>query len=377
MKILHVLSQCQLTGAEVYAVKLAEEQVNAGHSASFVSDKIHVATKLLIHNLPIHQRDFFHRVSNCFRLRSLIKKENIEILHAHSRAASWVCFFARLGIKNCTLVSSIHGRQFVHLSSKLFSVYGKKLFPVNENLKKHLLQDFRYSSEKVKIQRNGFNTSAITAKNYSSPSLKTKKIAILGRMSGPKGAIIERMIHDIIPYLLERISNLEVTVGGGDITKLSALARASLATLIKKYPGQISAVGILSEKDFFDLIRTSDLVVGSGRIAIESLLLNVPTFGFGEECCIGLIKESNLKQGIESNFGDVAFERGAHPDIHNYEMIRNDLRVNIEGDLHAPNLMEEIEKTYDIQQTSKLILQEYIACSSNAAHTHLQQIGLG
>ena len=125
MNILQVLSQFEVTGAETFAATLSDALIEQGHRVYVVSDTFHTPTNAEVIVHPIGKRDIAQRYKNVQFLKRLIAEEKINLVHAHSRAASWVSYFAtRSG--NVPLVSSIHYRQHLHFSSKLFSIYGEK-----------------------------------------------------------------------------------------------------------------------------------------------------------------------------------------------------------------------------------------------------------
>ena len=90
MKILHLLSQTQLTGAEVYALALCRYQLAHGHSCLIVSARLHRSTPAPHITLPIDDRRWRQRWQNINRLTALVRDEQVDLIHAHSRAASWI-----------------------------------------------------------------------------------------------------------------------------------------------------------------------------------------------------------------------------------------------------------------------------------------------
>ncbi|MEO8167636.1 MAG: glycosyltransferase, partial [bacterium] len=138
MNILHVLSQSEVTGAEVYAATLADRQVALGDSVFLVSDTLAVPVAASYTSLPIGRRSYPNRWRNVRSLSSLITRHRIDVVHAHSRAASWVSFFACKG-SPAVLVSTVHGRQHLHLSIRLFNVYSNHVIAISESIKEQLV----------------------------------------------------------------------------------------------------------------------------------------------------------------------------------------------------------------------------------------------
>ncbi|MEJ7659957.1 MAG: glycosyltransferase [Hymenobacter sp.] len=137
MRILHVLSANFFAGSVAYAVALAEAHHREGHRVWLASDAAALPTVAAQVQLPISQRNYGQRLRNIRALRQLVKAHQIDVVHAHSRAASWVSYFALKGLP-VPLVSTVHGRQHLHTSTSLFDIYGQKVIAICENLAEHL-----------------------------------------------------------------------------------------------------------------------------------------------------------------------------------------------------------------------------------------------
>lgn len=154
MRILHLLSATHLTGSEVYAVTLVKRQRAEGHTCYIVSDTLTVPVDAIYISMPIHNRRYFNRLRNIVRLIRLCRREHIDVIHAHSRAASWI---ANLVSRFCdvTYVSTMHGRQSVHASSKRGNVYGDHIIAVCEHLVEHMRTELNIRDATIHVIRNG------------------------------------------------------------------------------------------------------------------------------------------------------------------------------------------------------------------------------
>ncbi len=137
MKILHLLSQHQLTGAEVYAMMLDGQQARRGDVVYGMSDTFTVDFPGQVYLRPIGRKGWFSRLRNALWLAQLLRRERIAVVHAHSRAAAWVGYLA-CKLTRTPLVATVHGRQAVHTSARRFRVFGTHVIAVCEALKAHL-----------------------------------------------------------------------------------------------------------------------------------------------------------------------------------------------------------------------------------------------
>jgi glycosyltransferase involved in cell wall biosynthesis len=167
MRILHVLSANFFAGSVAYAVALAEAHRQQGHQVWLASDAAHLPTAATVVQLPISQRKYRQRWHNIQALRQLLQAHDIDVVHAHSRAASWVSYFAVRGLL-VPLVSTVHGRQHLHTSTSLFDVYGDKVIAICENLAEHLRTEVKMTPSKLAVIPNGVAFGAWTSSGASS-----------------------------------------------------------------------------------------------------------------------------------------------------------------------------------------------------------------
>jgi len=129
------------------------------------------------------------------------------------------------------------------------------------------------------------------------PNRKNRlRIAFIGRLTGPKGEIAKKLIATVFPHF----PDIRFTIVGGPI----ADGLQTLAGVNVEFTGWIT--------DLTPLFTQFDLVIASGRTAIEALYAGVPILAVGEARCIGFIVRENLSAVQRTNFGDC--ERGSRID---------------------------------------------------------------
>ena len=155
MRILHLLSQTHLTGAEVYAAELCRQQLAEGDNCWVVSDTLSVDLPGASYiPMSIDNRRYLNRLRNIIGVIRLCKQLNIDVIHAHSRAASWIANIAakRAGVG---YVSTVHGRQKVHPSSRSWNIYGRHILAVCDHISEHLHGELNIPREFIRVVRNG------------------------------------------------------------------------------------------------------------------------------------------------------------------------------------------------------------------------------
>ena len=300
MTILHVLSQFEVTGAETFAATLADTQIANGHNVFIISDNFYTKTNAMVISHPIGKRDLAQRRKNIIFIKNFIKENNIDVVHAHSRAASWVSYFAtRLGA--VPLVSSIHGMQHLHFSSKLFSVYGEKRIAVSKSIYTHLNHDLKYPLDTLTLIYNGIDLSQWNF-TTETPSLQSKKIiSYVGRLSGMKGDVLIRLIEEVFPVIYKQDSAIEFHIVGGMNEQqkiLPAIEKINTAVGVEF----IIAKGFTANVE--QIYHSSNVIIGSGRVAIEALACGSIVAAIGESRYVGVISEKTTDEAMNTNFGD-------------------------------------------------------------------------
>ena len=349
MNILHLLSQNHLTGAEVYAATLAKQQLLSGNRVYQVSNDFFYESPSVKIKREVETRSKIEFLQNVFWLRNFIQKENLQVVHCHSRAASKLGYWATLGTKTA-LISSVHGVQHISISKKLFNQYGR-IIAVCENVKAQLLADFSYRPESIQVIPN-----PISAQKYYPLPRKTsgqvKKIAIVGRSTGPKKVRTEQVIKSLLSASFSE--SFSITLIGGELQSLNLTAEQK---------NRITALQI-KELDS-DIYAEFDLIIGSGRVCMEALITGVPVIAFGEATYCGLVTAAGFKNALVSNFGDI-LPGSTHPSLpeqHFISDVKQALVMTQESDLSqmaaAEFSLEDIGRRVQRLYESAYFLKHY------------------
>ena len=306
MNILHVLSQFEVTGAEAYAVTLIDEQRRAGHLATVVSDTLTLPTRATYIQTPIGQRSYLQRIRNVFTLVHLIRKRSIDVVHAHSRAASWVSWFATR-LTRTAFISTVHGRQHIHASSKSFNIYGRTIIAVSTALRDHLIRDLGIPPPHIEVIPNCISfeqwdearTAAVNALPVP-PAEERDLLLFVGRLTGPKGDIVRLLLQQVLPLILKK-QRVRFRAIGGMITPNDI---PPMVSSLNEASGQPVAELRGFQNDVAAEILRATVVIGSGRVVPESLTLRRSLLAFGESNYVGPITPGTFAEAAATNFGD-------------------------------------------------------------------------
>ena len=121
MNILQVLPEMNVGGVETGTLDLAKYLVRLKHKAVVVSAggalvKDLEALGVKHYQLAVHKKSLFSIIRAIPQLTDIIRKEEIDIVHARSRVPAWVAYFACRKTK-AVFITTCHGYYTKHLFS--------------------------------------------------------------------------------------------------------------------------------------------------------------------------------------------------------------------------------------------------------------------
>ncbi len=354
LHILHVLSSNFFAGSAAYALQLAEAQSSLGHDVVMVTDQAGLSDKVTCMSLPVSDRSLMQRFHNIRFLRRVIREREISVVHAHSRAASWIAHYAVRGTR-VPLVSTIHGRQVRHSALKSNDIYGDKVIAICPHLVEHLANELRMDRQKLAFLPNPLDLEALQRIQRTRTNDERTVISVVGRLNGPKGAHIAELVAHVFPHLLQQHPALSIQIVGGEWDSFPQAGKEAFADLQTRFGERIRYLGF--SKQVLQLMADSDVVIGAGRVAMEALALGSAVFAMGEACCHGLVTNDNLGDAIGTNFGDIL--SAAVPFRPDPTAITRELEALITGG-NAPEIdRTELKRLYDLGRIIPEILGTY------------------
>ena len=404
MRILHVLSANFFAGSVSYAVHLADAHRTQGHEVWLLSDAATLPTAAHVEQLPISNRRPPQRLRNIRRIRQLVQQQQIDVVHAHSRAASWVAYVALQGLK-VPLISTVHGRQHLHASTSLFDIYGDKVIAICANLRQHLIEEVKMRPEKIVLLPNGVDFAGTsppsplskregelvtilptskkspgsplsffgeggrggeaTRAKTSPPSLQERglggeapaRISFIGRFNGGKGERAAALLQQVFPALLAEFPALRLALVGGELEHLPDAGKTALAALEQQFGERVEVIGFTT--DVPGWLRRSTLVIGAGRVAIEALGAGVPLLALGEATCEGIVTAENYATAAASNFGDISAQLSISQHV-DYAALLTLVRAFLAAPAPEPaSLGQRVRTEYSLARISADVLAVY------------------
>ena len=375
IKVLQVIPELGYGGAETgcydVAHYLAEKEcksyiaTSGGQLIKFVKKK-----KVTIFRLPVHSKNPILMLFNTIILLFIILINNINIVHARSRAPAWSCYLACL-IARRNFVTTFHGtysiksklKKFynsIMLRSKLTIAGSNFIFNhINENYNEYL-----NSKKKLRVIFRGINLDYYNQKNISvlkqeklksEWQLDSNKFTILlpGRLTAWKG---QELFIEALNILIEDYNNnkFQAVILGSDQGR--TVYKKKLINLVQRYGLNKKIQFINHCKEMPLAYSLSNIIVSSsilpeafGRVSVEAQAMGKPVVASN----IGGSKETILK-------GKSGFLYN-HDDPRELAKILNDV---MELDQESLNLMgsegrKNITKKFDVEGMCDSTLREY------------------
>ena len=300
LTVVQVVPELDSGGVERGTLEVAEALVGAGHRSLVISGggrlvaaleaagsehltwAIGVKSPLTLRFVP--------------RLRLLLAKRGVDILHARSRVPAWVAYLAwqhMPAAERPRFVTTAHGVYSVNRFSEIMT-RGECVIAVSESVRDYLRQSFpRAPMEKVRVIHRGVDadlfppgyrpTAQWTADWYGKfPQLQDKYVLTLpGRLTRLKG-------HEAFLRLVASLAADKVAVHGLIVGDADSSGRSYAESLHREVAGANLPVSFAGHRvDMRDIYASSNLVLSLsshpesfGRTVLEALSMGVPVLGY-------------------------------------------------------------------------------------------------
>lgn len=207
MKILQICPKLNQGGVERGTIELANYLTDQGIENYICSNggKLIKQLKNTTHfKLPVHKKLPFPIISNAFKLAKYLDKNEIEIVHARSRAPAWVGYLACKLSKNTKYVTTYHGAySYENIFKKAYSWAmraGVKVAVISEYIRQHLKDVYNVKDDKMMTAYRCFDQKKFNLDNLDKKELEAIKekynlnsgeviLCLVGRFSRTKGQV--------------------------------------------------------------------------------------------------------------------------------------------------------------------------------------------
>ena len=282
MRILQILPELNVGGVERGTVDLAQALAKLGHKAVVVSNGGELVADIeksggIHYQLPVHRKSLLNIVLMIPKLVEIIKKEEIDVVHARSRMPAWIAFFACRRTK-AAFITTCHGYYKKHPFSFVMG-WGKRVIVLSNAIARHMIEDFGVPHERIRLIPRSVDLDKF---KYSSPDKRAGKIfnvGIIGRLTPIKGHL-----HFI--KAMEKVARVNPNVKiwiVGDAPGSKDAYKEQLRVLVKRLGLEDSCEFLGNQKDIPGILANLNLLVlatttqeAFGRVIVEAQACGVP-----------------------------------------------------------------------------------------------------
>ena len=291
MRVLLLTTHLNIGGISTYTVSLAKALKSKGIEVFVASGGGVLAPELAAEGISHINIDILHLKSELsprllkaiFEIARIVKKLDIDIIHAQTRVTQVIGFFVSKLCK-APLITTCHGFFKRNIGRVLLPCWGSRVIAISDAVHENLIKYFKVDSKRVSLIYNG-----IDVKKYLRDFTDEEKDKLKDKFGVKKGYNILGTIarftpdkgHDILLYALcdilkQKPDTQLVFVGDGkEKAKIMDLvSRLNLLDNVIFIRPQINTVSVLAIMDVF--MFTPARKEGLGLVILEALASGKP-----------------------------------------------------------------------------------------------------
>jgi len=280
MNILQILPTLDVGGVETGTIDLARYLVSKGHRAVTVSGGGRLVKRLdeigcRHYSLPVGKKSIFKIISMINALKEIIRREDIDIVHARSRVPAVIAYFACKDTGR-VFITTAHGYYKKHLLSQPMS-WGKFVIVASSIMAKHMVNNFGVPYDRIRLIPRGVDLARFEFRDPAAHYSNEFVVGMVSRITPLKGhadfikavSIASRSIPNIKAVIVgdapkpKYKEDLELLVRGLGLTEIVEFVSATedVPSIMKKLDLLVSAT--ITPEAF-------------GRVIIEAQAIGVP-----------------------------------------------------------------------------------------------------
>jgi len=287
--ILQVVPALISGGVERGTLEIAKSIVASGNNSIVISAGGPMVESLIASgsehiNLNVASKNPFVIWQNAHKIAKVIRDQNVDIVHARSRAPAWSCYMASKAT-NIKLITTFHGiynfKSYIKKFYNSVMTEGSSVIAVSNFVKKHIIDNYKVHPNKITVIHRGVNHNEFSKENLTENKLATFRAKYKIPADTPVLLLPSRMTrwkgHMVLIDALEKIKHLKFyCIMAGDLAKHPEYV-ARIKEKIHKYKIQSHIQLFGNEPDMIGLYGASDIVLSTsiepeafGRTIIEA-----------------------------------------------------------------------------------------------------------
>jgi len=301
MNILQILPALEVGGVERGTIDLARYLTLNGHKSVVVSGGGRLVRRLdevgaRHYCLAVGRKSPFSILFMIGRLSEIIKKENIDIVHARSRVPAIIGFFASK-ITGRIFITTAHGYYNTHLTSRPMG-WGRFVIVASSDMARHMRDDFSVPYDRIRLIPRGVNLDEFKFTERpaggNAPGRAGFTVGMISRITPLKG---HKDFLRAASIVARSVPGLKILIVG-DVPPSKEKYREELE-LIARRLGLSNIVKFMgSREDIPDILSRLDVLVlptktpeAFGRVIVEAQAAGVPVVASRVGGIVDIIKD--------------------------------------------------------------------------------------
>ncbi len=281
MNILQILPELNVGGVETGTVDFAKYLVEHRHHSIVVSHGGQLTAGLKKggskhYTLPVHKKSLRTMWKMVEPLRAIIRKENIDIVHARSRVPAWIAYFACQKTK-AIFITTCHGRYNNRLFSQVMG-WSKLVIVPSRAIGRYMIDRYKVPSDRIRCIARSVDLT-----KFENISKKTNSrvpvIAIVGRLTPIKG---HRHFLKAMAKVIRQKPKIKIQIVG-DASPDKEDYKQELHVLVRRLGLKDHVTFLGNRKDVPKVLSKVDVLVMAstipesfGRVILEAQAVGVP-----------------------------------------------------------------------------------------------------
>ncbi len=280
MNILQILPSLDVGGVETGTIDLAKYLVSRGHKAITVSSGGRLVRELdkvgaRHYNLPVGKKSPVNIIKMVSRLSEIIKREDIDIVHARSRVPALIAYLA-CRRTNRIFITTAHGYYKRHVLSSVMG-WGRFVIVASNIMAKHMVQNFGVPHERLRLIPRGVDLERFKFREPATHRSNIFTVGMVSRITPLKG---HADFIKAVSILRRQVPQLKALIAGDaprqkykeDLELL--IRRLGLSNTIEFLPATQDVPAIMKQLDV--LVSATITPEAFGRVIMEAQAAGVP-----------------------------------------------------------------------------------------------------
>lgn len=354
MKILHISRTMGQGGAEKVVYQICKdsnhtEMVVASIGGIYEDELEKIGVKH--YDIPdIDSKNPIVLIKTFVKLRKIIKKEKITIIHSHHRMAAFYSKILNLFYRKIKRVYTAHNIFYNKKKLLKFSLAGSEIIAVGDGVKNNLIEFYEINKEKIKVIYNSIEELKKIDKpkdNFLEDRSNKIFIGTVGRLSEQKGMDI--FIKSISELIYKNRNIFAIIIGDGEL-------KEELKKLTQELNVEDNIKFLGYRSDVIELISEMDFIVLASRW--EGFPLTpIETFSVGKTIIVSNIDGNN--EIVKNEYNGLLFEKD------NINELRDKMSILISDTKKRNELEQNAQKTFKEKFSYEVFINNYINLYKN------------